>query len=62
MIMHFISLKKKELEEAGNTFGFIVIVLRFFTIAGKHVSSQVSLKRLADKIDKLKDWQIRLGV
>jgi len=47
MIMHFISLKKKELEEAGNTFGFIVIVLRFFTIAGKHVSSQVSLKKVS---------------
>ena len=37
IIMHFVSFGKKDLEETSNSFGFIVIVLRFFTIAGKHV-------------------------
>ncbi|CAF0718540.1 unnamed protein product [Brachionus calyciflorus] len=38
IIMHFVSFGKKELEELSNSFGFGVIVLRFFTIAGKHAT------------------------
>lgn len=37
-IFHFISYQQKHLSEFSNNFGFVVIVLRFFTIAGKHVS------------------------
>jgi sodium leak channel non-selective protein len=38
IILHFASFYKKNLEETSNGFGFVVIVLRFFTIAGKHAT------------------------
>lgn len=43
IVLHYVSFKQKDLEEASHTFGFIVIVLRFFTIAGKHVSAHLIL-------------------
>lgn len=43
IIMHFVSFGKKELAQPSNSFGFVVIVLRFFTIAGKHVFFFINL-------------------
>jgi len=45
--MHFISFQKKDLEEISNSFGFIVIVLRFFTIAGKHATLKMLMLTIA---------------
>lgn len=38
ILFHFVSLGKTDLQSTSNSFGFIVIVLRFFTIAGKHAT------------------------
>ncbi|CAF4143370.1 unnamed protein product, partial [Rotaria sordida] len=37
IVLNFISISKIELQEFSNIFGFTVIILRFFTIVGKHV-------------------------
>ncbi|CAF3919926.1 unnamed protein product [Rotaria sp. Silwood2] len=42
IVLNFISISKTELQEFSNTLGFNVIILRFFTIAGKHVSKKQS--------------------
>ncbi|UJR35694.1 hypothetical protein I4U23_028443 [Adineta vaga] len=38
IVMNFISMGKTDLQEFSNTFGFTVIILRFFTVAGKHAT------------------------
>lgn len=52
IIMHFSSFSKKEIRETSNSFGFVVIVLRFFTITGKHATLKMLMLTILNSIFK----------
>ncbi|CAF3650795.1 unnamed protein product, partial [Rotaria sp. Silwood1] len=60
IVLNFISISKIELQEFSNTFGFTVIILRFFTIAGKHATLKMLMLTII--VSFFKSFFIILGM
>ncbi|CAF1235655.1 unnamed protein product [Rotaria magnacalcarata] len=60
IVLNFISISKVELQEFSNTFGFTVIILRFFTIAGKHATLKMLMLTII--VSFFKSFFIILGM
>ncbi|CAF3370121.1 unnamed protein product [Rotaria socialis] len=60
IVLNFISISKAELQEFSNTFGFTVIILRFFTIAGKHATLKMLMLTII--VSFFKSFFIILGM
>ncbi|CAF0823088.1 unnamed protein product [Rotaria sp. Silwood1] len=60
IVLNFISMSKIELQEFSNTFGFTVIILRFFTIAGKHATLKMLMLTII--VSFFKSFFIILGM
>ncbi|CAF3718555.1 unnamed protein product [Rotaria sp. Silwood1] len=60
IVLNFISISKIELQEFSNTFGFTVIILRFFTIVGKHATLNILMLTII--VSFFKSFFIILGM
>ncbi|CAF0876504.1 unnamed protein product [Rotaria sordida] len=60
IILNIISMGKSDLQEFSNTFGFTVIILRFFTIAGKHATLKMLMLTII--VSFFKSFFIILGM
>ncbi|CAF3639514.1 unnamed protein product [Adineta steineri] len=60
IILNVISIGKTDLQEFSNTFGFTVIILRFFTIAGKHATLKMLMLTII--VSFFKSFFIILGM
>ncbi|CAF3959247.1 unnamed protein product [Rotaria sordida] len=60
IILNIVSMNKIELQEYSYTFGFTVIILRFFTIAGKHATLKMLMLTII--VSFFKSFFIILGM
>ncbi|CAF1146613.1 unnamed protein product [Adineta steineri] len=60
IVLNFISIGQSDLQEFSNTFGFTVIILRFFTIAGKHATLKMLMLTII--VSFFKSFFIILGM
>ncbi|CAF3038249.1 unnamed protein product [Rotaria sp. Silwood2] len=60
IILNIVSMSKIEFQEFSNTFGFTVIILRFFTIAGKHATLKMLMLTII--VSFFKSFFIILGM
>ncbi|CAF1925602.1 unnamed protein product [Rotaria magnacalcarata] len=60
IVLNIISMGQNDLQEFSNTFGFTVIILRFFTIAGKHATLKMLMLTII--VSFFKSFFIILGM